>query len=133
MDRLLPFLKTVRDAPLDFVYRSDIVSLVIECMIRAVEARTIATGVDIPKIPANTAHSELDPLYRARNAALQKDNALREQMVNRDMVEGFVLTQYFYTQLVQFERSPASLKESIGEMVYGMDVSQELGRLKGIQ
>jgi hypothetical protein len=133
MDRLLPFLKTVRDAPLDFVYRSDIVSLVIECMIRAVEARTIATGVDIPKIPANTAHSELDPFYRARNAALQKDNALREQIVNRDMVEGFVLTQYFYTQLVQFERSPASLKESIGEMVYGMDVSQELGRLKGIQ
>jgi hypothetical protein len=133
MDRLMPFLKTVREAPLDFVYRSDIVSLVIECMIRAVEARTMETGVEIPKIPANTAHSELDPLYRARNAALQKDNALREQVVARDMAAGFVLTQYFYSQLVQFEHSPASLKESIGEMVYGMDVPQELGRLKGIQ
>ncbi|HZD49388.1 MAG TPA: hypothetical protein VE178_11650 [Silvibacterium sp.] len=133
MDRLLPFLKTVREAPLDFVYRSDIVSLVIECMIRAVEARTMETGVDIPKIPANTAHSELDPIYRARTAALQKDNAIREQVVNRDMVEGYVLTQYFYGQLIPFERSPASLKESIGEMVYGMDIPQELGRLKGIQ
>ena len=133
MDRLLPVLKTVRAAPLDFIYRSDIVSLVIECMIRAVEARTMETGVEIPKIPANTPHSELDPLYRARNTALQKDNSLREQVVNRDMVEGFVLTQYFYDQLIQFERSPASLKESIGEMVYGMDVPQEMGKLKGIQ
>jgi len=133
MDRLLPFLKVVRNAPLDFVYRSDIVSLVIECMIRAIEARTMETGVDIPKIPGNTAHSELDPIYRARNAAIQKDSTIREQVVNRDMVQGFVLTQYFYNQLIQFEHSPASLKESIGEMVYGMDVSQELGRLKGIQ
>ena len=53
IDRFLPFLKTVRDAPIDFVYRSDIVSLVIECMIRAIEARTMATGVEIPKIPAD--------------------------------------------------------------------------------
>ena len=96
MDRLLPFLKTVRDAPLDFVYRSDIVSLVIESMIRAIEARTMETGVAIPKIPANTAHSELEPVYREHAAAVQKDNAVREQLVGRDMAEGYVLTQYFY-------------------------------------
>jgi Flp pilus assembly protein TadD len=132
MDRLLPFLKTVRDAPLDFVYRSDIVSLVIESMIRAIEARTMETGVPIPLIPANTAHSELDPLYRAHTAAVQKDSAIREQLVERDMIEGYVLTRYFYAQLIAFEHSPASLKESIGEMVYGMDVPQELGRLKNI-
>jgi len=47
LDRLLPFLKTVRDAPLDYTYRSDVVALVIECMIRAVEARTMDTGVAI--------------------------------------------------------------------------------------
>ena len=35
MDRLLPVLKTIREAPLDYVYRADIVSLVIECMIQA--------------------------------------------------------------------------------------------------
>ena len=133
MDRLLPFLKTVRDAPIDFVYRSDIVSLVIECMIRAIEARTMATGVDIPKIPADIARSELDPIYRQRQAAIQKDAAIRQDLVNRDMVEGWVLTQYFYSQLIQFERTPDSLKESIGEMVYGMDVPQEVGHLKGIQ
>jgi tetratricopeptide (TPR) repeat protein len=132
MDRLLPFLKTVRDAPIDFVYRSDIVSLVIECLIRAIEARTMETGVDIPKIPANTARSELDPIYHAHMAAVQKDGAERQQVVNSDMVEGYVLTQYFYNQLIQFEHSPASLKESIGEMVYGMDVYQEVGHLKNI-
>ena len=133
IDRLLPFLKTVRDAPIDWVYRSDIVSLVVECMIRAVEARTMDTGVDIPKIPADTPRSELDPVYHERMAALQKDNAIRERLVNRDMVEGFVLTQYFYDQLIPFERSPVSLKESIGEMVYGMDVPEEQGRVKNIQ
>ncbi len=132
MDRLLPFLKTVRDAPIDFVYRSDIVSLVIECMIRAVEDRTMETGIQIPKIPTNTARSDLDPLYRARMAALQKDGAIRQDLVNHDMVEGYVLTQYFYNQLIPFERTPDSLKESIGEMVYGMDVYQEIGHLKGI-
>ncbi len=132
IDRFLPFLKTVRDAPIDYVYRSDIVSLVIECMIRAIEARTMATGVEIPKIPGDIARSELDPVYRQRQAAIQKDGAIRQDLVNRDMVEGYVLTQYFYTQLIQFERSPASLKESIGEMVYGMDVYQEVGHLKGI-
>jgi tetratricopeptide (TPR) repeat protein len=132
MDRLLPFLKTVRDAPLDFVYRSDIVSLVIESMIRAIEARTMQTGVAIPSIPANTAHSELEPVYREHLAALQKDNAVREQLVGVDMAEGYVLTQYFYTQMASFEHTPTSLKESIGEMVYGMDVQQELGKLKNI-
>ena len=132
IDRFLPFLKTVRDAPIDFVYRSDIVSLVIECMIRAIEARTMATGVEIPKIPGDIARSELDPVYRQRQAAIQKDGAIRQDLVNRDMVEGYVLTQYFYNQLIPFERSPASLKESIGEMVYGMDVYQEVGHLKGI-
>jgi len=132
IDRFLPFLKTVRDAPIDFVYRSDIVSLVIECMIRAIEARTMATGVEIPKIPADLARSELDPVYHQHQAAIQKDGAIRQDLVNRDMVEGYVLTQYFYNQLIQFERSPASLKESIGEMVYGMDVYQEVGHLKGI-
>ena len=132
MDRLLPFLKTVRDAPLDFVYRSDIVSLVIESMIRAIEARTLQTGVAIPSIPTNTAHSELEPVYRERMAALQKDNAVREQLVGVDMAEGYVLTQYFYTQMASFEHTPTSLKESIGEMVYGMDVQQELGKLKNI-
>jgi hypothetical protein len=132
MDRLLPFLKVVRDAPLDFVYRSDIVSLVIESMIRAVEARTMDTGVTIRQIPANTDRAGLEPVYRQHNADVQQDAEIREQLVARSMTEGYVMTQYFYGQLVAFERTPLSLKESIGEMVYGMPVDEEVNRAKHV-
>jgi tetratricopeptide (TPR) repeat protein len=132
MDRLLPFLKVVREAPLDFVYRSDIVSLVIESMIRATEARTMTTGVTIRQIPAGIDHAALEPVYRQHNADLQQDAAIREQSVQKAMTEGYVLTQYFYDQLIAFERSPSSIKDSIGEMVYGMPVDQELNRAKQV-
>jgi tetratricopeptide (TPR) repeat protein len=49
------------------------------------------------------------------------------------MTQGFVLTQYFYEQLVQFEKDPASLKDSIGEMVYSMDVDQQVHRARQIE
>ena len=132
MDRLLPFLKVVREAPLDFVYRSDIVSLVIESMIRATEARTMATGVTIRQIPSGIDHAALEPVYRQHNADVQQDAAIREQSVQKAMTEGYVLTQYFYEQLLAFEHSPSSIKESIGEMVYGMPVDQELNRAKQV-
>jgi hypothetical protein len=132
MDRLLPFLKIVRDAPLDFVYRSDIVSLVVESMIRAIEARTMDTGVVIHPIPADTDRNDLERVHRDHNAEVQKDTAVREQSVGRSMSEGYVLTQYFYSQLVAFERTPTSLQESIGEMVYGMPVDEELHRARDV-
>ena len=44
-----------------------------------------------------------------------------------------MLTQYFYEQLLQFEKSPTSLKESMGELVYGMDVDQQVHRAKQIE
>jgi hypothetical protein len=132
MDRMLPILKTVSDAPLDFGDRSDIVSLVIECMIRAIEARTMDTGVAEYKIPAGIPRSELDHYNQLRVASLDKINAIRQQKINRDMAQGYVLTQYFYSQMIPFERSPVSLKESIGEMVYGMDVDAEVHRARDI-
>jgi hypothetical protein len=133
IDRLEPFLHVIRDAPIDYRYRADIDSLVVECLIRAIEARTMDTGVDLKPIPADIARPDLERAYREHNAAVAQDAALREQSVNRSMTEGFVLTQYFYSQLIMFEKSPDSLKESIGEMVYGMDVSQEVGHVKKIQ
>ena len=48
------------------------------------------------------------------------------------MEQGFVLTEYFYNAFVSFEKAPQSFKESIGEMVYGMDVSAQLSRVKNI-
>ena len=67
MDRFLPFLKLVREAPLDFTYKSDIVALVIECMIRAIEARTMDTGVPVYTAPADAIRSELKQIDREKN------------------------------------------------------------------
>jgi Tfp pilus assembly protein PilF len=132
LDRLLPFLKTVKDAPLDYTYRSDIVALVVECMIRAVEARTMDTGVTIYKIPADVRRSDLEAATHQHNASVEAAEAVRRHAVQQDMADGYVLTNYFYYAFAAFERAPQSFKESIGEMVYGMDVSSELGRVKQI-
>jgi hypothetical protein len=133
IDRLEPFLHIISDAPIDYRYRADIDSLVVECMIRAIEARTMDTGVDLKPIPADVARTDLERAYREHQTAVAQDTALRQQSVNRSMSEGFVLTQYFYSQLISFEKSPASLKESIGEMVYGMDVPEEVNHDRHIQ
>jgi tetratricopeptide (TPR) repeat protein len=49
------------------------------------------------------------------------------------MTQGFVLTQYLYEQLIEFEKQPASLKDTIGEMVYSMDVDQQVHRARDIE
>jgi tetratricopeptide (TPR) repeat protein len=132
LDRLLPFLKTVKDAPLDYTYRSDIVALVVESMIRAVEARTMDTGVTIYKIPADVRRSDLESATHQHNASVEAAEAVRRHAVQKDMEDGYVLTDYFYYAFASFEKQPQSFKESIGQMVYGMDVSQQLGHVKNI-
>jgi tetratricopeptide (TPR) repeat protein len=69
----------------------------------------------------------------ARRANEQKAEAVRQAAVKRDMQEGYVLTAYFYDQFVTFEKEPQSFKETIGEMVYGMDVPSEVSRAKHVQ
>ena len=132
LDRLLPFLKTVKDAPLDYTYRSDIVALVVECMIRAIEAQTMDTGVTIYKIPADVRRSDLESATHQHNASVEAAEAVRRRAVAESMADGFVLTEYFYNAFGAFERQPQSFKESIGEMVYGMDVSAEMNHVKNI-
>jgi hypothetical protein len=132
LDRLLPFLKMVKDAPLDYTYRSDIVALVVECMIRAVEARTMDTGVTIYKIASDTRRSDLEAATHQHNASVEAAEAVRRRAVQQSMADGYVLTEYFYYSFAAFEKQPQSFKESIGEMVYGMDVSQQLSRVKNM-
>ncbi len=133
LDRLLPVLKTVRDAPLDYAFRSDIVSLVIECMIRAVEARTMDTGVAVFKMPATVRRDDIEKVEREKRAAEAKAEGVRHASVLRSMSEGYVLTAYFYNRLAVFEREPQSFKETIGEMVYGMDVPSQLSSIKNVE
>jgi len=130
IDREQPILKVVRDAPLDFRYRSDVVPLTIECLIKAIEARTMDTGVPIYKIPGTVDRSELPRYEHQRQITLDKAEAVRKATVQHDMNQGFVLTQYFYEQMLEFEKDPASLKDTIGEMVYSMDVDQQVHRAR---
>src|SRR5579863_7291473 len=130
IDRMQPILKEVRDAPLDFRYRSDTVALVVECLIKAIEARTMDTGIPEYKIPAGIERSDLPRYEHERQQALEKMEAVRVSAVRHDMTQGYVLTQYFFEQLIQFEKDPASLRDTIGEMVYGMDIEQQVHRAR---
>jgi tetratricopeptide (TPR) repeat protein len=132
MDRMLPILKTVREAPLDFLYRSDIVSLTIECLIKAVETRTMDTGVPVFKMPAKVLREDLAKVESQRSTYQHKIDNIRQEAVQRQMREGYVLVGYFYQKLTQFEKEPDGLQEVIGEMVYGMDVEQEAHRARDI-
>ncbi len=132
LSRMQPILKEVRDAPMEYRYRSDTVALTVECLIKAIEARIMDTGIPEYKIPANIDRSELPRYERERLAYQQKVEAVRIATVRHDMTQGFVLTQYFYEQMLQFEKSPVSLKDTIGEMVYSMDVDQQVHRVRNL-
>ena len=123
-------LKEIREAPLEFRYRSDTVPLTVECLIKAIEARTMDTGIPAYKIPASVDRSQLPRYEHERQLDEQKQEAVRVATVQHDMRQGFVLTQYFYEQMIQFEKDPASLKDTIGEMVYSMDVDQQVHRAR---
>ena len=130
VDRMQPILKEVREAPMDYRYRSDSVALTIECLIKAIEARTMDTGIPAYKIPAGADRSELPRYEHERQVYQQKAEAIRWAAVRHDMAQGFVLTQYFFEQLIEFEKDPASLRDTIGEMVYSMDLDQQVHRAR---
>ncbi len=131
--RLLPILKNVQDAPIDFVYKNDIVTFTTECLIKAIEARTMDVGV--PKPTRTSGGKErLDPAgFDAAVADYDRHaEAVRRKRVVADMRSGWVLTQYFYEKLSLTDREGISLKENMGELVYGMDVQSEASRDKKI-
>ena len=104
--RISPILDTVANSPLTENYKKDASLLVTECIIRAIEARLIGS----PKGP----------------------EAPRQAAVQQAMSEGFVLTQYFYERLVQFEKDPAGLKDSYGSWLMQMDLPSEMKRARNI-
>jgi tetratricopeptide (TPR) repeat protein len=96
--RLKPILASVQKAPMAEDYKSDVGLLVIESLIRAIEARTPPDS----KLP-------------------EKD---RLAMVNRDLAEGFVLTAYFYDQLKAFEKENTGLNTAFPDWLHDIDVDK---------
>ena len=130
LEREQPILKEIREAPLSFRFRSDPTALTVECLIKAIEARTMDTGVPEYKIPAGIDRSQLPRYEHERELYQQRVDAVKWAAVEHDMRQGFVLTQYFYEQMIQFEKGPVGLKDTMGEMVYGMDVDQQVHRAR---
>lgn len=97
--RLKPVLVALKRAPMDDDYKEDAGLLVIECLIRAIEAR--------------------NPL----NAKLPEQERL--DMVRRDQAEGFILTGYFYEKLRAFEKESRGLQDAFSEWLHTMDVAGE--------
>lgn len=133
LQQLQPVLKAIQDAPLDFRFRSDPTMLTTECLIKAIEARTMDTGIPEYRIPPGVDRSQLPRYQHQLQLYQQKVEAARRATVQHDMQQGYVMTQYFYDQMLQFEKTPQSLNNVIGEMVYGMDVDQQAHRAREVE
>ncbi|QEE31191.1 hypothetical protein FTW19_05520 [Terriglobus albidus] len=134
IDRLTPLLKTVQDAPLEFIYKNDMVALTTECMIKAIEARVMDVGFPKPKKPSQVKQRSDMEKYEADLADYERRaEVVRQRLVDRDMRLGYVLTDYLYGKLAQLEHTNEALKDSIGEIVYGMDVQHQVSVAKNIQ
>ena len=102
LDRLKPVLLAVQTAPMAEEYKRDMGLLVIECLIRAIEARNPGD----PKLP-------------------EKERAT---LLQHDEEEGFVLTGYFYEQLRAFEKENLGLQDAFPNWLHNLDVAQQKKR-----
>lgn len=97
--RLEPLLQSVRNAPLEENFKSDIFLLVTECLVRAIEIRTSGTK--------------------------QTAEAMRLQAVDDAAKQGYILTKYFYNAIVTFEKDPAGLRTEYGDILNAIDIKQQ--------
>jgi len=97
--RLEPLLASVKRAPLEESFKSDISLLVTECMVRAIEIRTMGTK--------------------------QTAEAMRLQAVDDGVKQGYILTKYFYNALLAFEKDPAGLRAAYSDILDAIDLKQQ--------
>jgi tetratricopeptide (TPR) repeat protein len=97
--RIEPLLQAVKRAPLEESFKKDISLLVTECLVRAIEIRVSGNK--------------------------QTAEAMRLQAVDDAVKQGYILTKYFYTTLVAFEKDPVGLREAYGEFLDGIDLRQQ--------
>ncbi|WP_255483864.1 hypothetical protein [Granulicella sp. 5B5] len=126
MERIQPLLSGVQDAPLEFSYKSDVVALLTECLIKAIEARTYVIAEPKPQKPSGAKARETLDQYQALMAIYDKETALaRQKLVTSDEEQGWTMTGYFYQTLGVMEHNGDGLRDEIAPMIYGMDVDRE--------
>jgi hypothetical protein len=97
--RLEPLLQSVKRAPLEDIFKSDISLLVTECMVRAVEIRTSGNK--------------------------QTAEAMRTQAVDDAVRQGYILTRHFYDALGAFEKDPAGIRSAYADLLNNVDLKRE--------
>ena len=97
--RIEPLLQSVKRAPLEEGFKSDISLLVTECLVRAIEIRTTGTK--------------------------QTAEAMRLQAVDDAVKQGYILTKYFYTALLAFEKDPAGLRAAYSGFLDNIDLKAQ--------
>ena len=97
--RLEPLLQSVKRAPLEESFKTDISLLVTECLVRAIEIRTTGNK--------------------------QTAEAMRTQAVDDAVKQGYILTRYFYDEVVAFEKDPAGIRGAYGAFLDNLDVKKE--------
>lgn len=97
--RIEPLLQSVKRAPMEESFKTDISLLVTECLVRAIEIRTSGNK--------------------------QTAEAMRLQAVDDAVKQGYILTKYFYTTLLTFEKDPAGLRAAYFDILEGIDLKQE--------
>jgi tetratricopeptide (TPR) repeat protein len=123
MERIQPILKSVQDAPIEFFYKSDAVSLITECLIKAIEARMYLIDTPAPQQPKGPVGRADTGQYQAQKAAYDRATGIaRQRLVDVDESQGWVLTGYFYQALGVMEHNGDGLRDEIAPMIYGMDV-----------
>ncbi len=107
MKRLEPLLDSVKTAPLQESFKTDISLLVTECLVRAIEIRLSGNK----KTP----------------------EALRTQAVDDAMRQGYILTRYFYNTLIGFEKDPAGIRNTYSDFLDNIDLKKEEKQASDIQ
>ena len=97
--RLEPLLASVRRAPVEEAFKTDISLLVTECLVRAIEIRTSGNK--------------------------QTAEAMRAQAVDDAVKQGYILTRYFYDAVVAFEKDPAGIRGAYGDFLDKVDLKKE--------
>jgi tetratricopeptide (TPR) repeat protein len=97
--RLEPLLQSVKRAPLEEAFKTDISLLVTECLVRAIEIRTTGNK--------------------------QTAEAMRAQAVDDAVKQGYILTRSFYDAVVAFEKDPAGIRGAYSGFLDNLDVKKE--------
>ena len=97
--RIEPLLQSVKHAPLEENFKNDISLLVTECLVRAIEIRMTGTK--------------------------QTAEPMRLQAVDDAVRQGYVLTRYFYTSLLAFEKDQAGLRSAYSDIINNIDVKAQ--------